>query len=473
MSRLPLALLLVSGVAQAESATMSTVQLTGFPFIQQKPDFCGEADVAMAMGQLGHAVTQDQVFALGGVDPAKGRGVHADELATALRALGVEPGRVWFHIDPKHAKSEVDSQWQALYDDLKAGQPSIVCMHYADEPHTTEHFRLITGYDANTDEVVYQEPAEENGANRRMKRELFEKLWVFKPNSSRWMVIRLQMPAPKQPPSLTQESTPTLADVVQRVMTLKEKLPDSFTVVWEKPFLVIGDETPAKVRERSTTLVRHTRDLLLKDFFTTSPSHIQEVWILKDKASYERYSKEWFNTIPDTPYGYYLNEQRALVMNIKPGYGTLTHELVHPFMEEAWKDAPPWLNEGLASLFEQPAEEKGHMVGHVNWRLPGLLDDFKHNEVLSFQKLAHLSNDEFYSDGPGDHYAQARYLCYWLQEKGLLIKLVRRAQELKDKDPTGWDALREVLGDDPEAAFKEWEKFVKGLSYPSRHTPRS
>ena len=57
----------------------------------------------------------------------------------------------------------------------------------------------------------------------------------------------------------------------------------------------------------------------------------------------------------------------------------------------------------------------------------------------------------------------ARYLCYWLQEKGLLIKFVNRAQELKAKDRTGWRALEEVLGKDPDTFQKDWEKFVLAL----------
>ncbi len=57
----------------------------------------------------------------------------------------------------------------------------------------------------------------------------------------------------------------------------------------------------------------------------------------------------------------------------------------------------------------------------------------------------------------------ARYLCYWLQEKGLLIKFVTRAQELKAKDATGWTALQEVLGADPDTLQKGWEKFVLAL----------
>ena len=441
----------------------ASVQLDGFPFVKQKPDFCGEADVEMAMRRLHHEVTQDQVFALADVDPTKGRGAVTNELAAALRALGSDPGPVWFH--PKSA-SDIDAQFAALHADLAAGTPSIVCMHYSDEPHTTEHFRLITGYDADTDEVVYQEPAEDNGAGRRMKRALFVKLWTFHPSATRNTMIRLRVPAPEVPPSIAPESAPTKADAVQHVMQMKDDgmLPASMTLAWEKPFLVVGDEGAAQVRERAKGLVRWTRDLLLKDFFDAAPSTLQEVWILKDADSYVHTSKTLFKNTPDTPYGYYLSGRRALIMNIKPGYGTLTHELVHPFFDEAWGEPPAWMNEGVASLFERPAEKAGHLVGKVNWRLPGLLDGLKRDDAPSFHDLVHFTTDEFYDDDTGVHYAEARYLCYWLQERGLLSKVVRRAHELRAKDPTGWSALTEVLGKDPDAFRAEWETYVKGLT---------
>jgi hypothetical protein len=236
------------------------------------------------------------------------------------------------------------------------------------------------------------------------------------------------------------------------------------TLVLEHPFLVVGNEAPETVKSRAKSLVRWTRDLLLKDFFEHAPDHVEEMWVLKDAPTYERYSKELFNITPDTPYGYYLSSRRALVMNIRPGGGTLVHEMVHPFMHQAWPEAPGWLNEGLASLFEFPYEERGHLKGRVNWRLPALKKGLAVKVVPSFKSLAHLSQEAFYEDPYGVHYAQARYMCHWLQERGLLVKFVRRAVELKDVDGSGWQALTEVLGRDPDSFRTEWERYVLGLS---------
>ncbi len=451
-------LLLALGAAPLES-----VMLDGFPFVQQKPDFCGEADVEMALRRLGRDVTQDDVFNVSGLDPLKGRGVWADSLRDALVNLGMNPGQVWYRVNPSHAVKEVDAQFRALHADLRAGTPSIVCMHYDDSPNTTEHFRLITGYDAKTDELVYQEPAEANGANRRMKRDTFLSLWPFKPAKDKWTVIRLRLEPTAATPPLVRPSSPTPAEVSQHVQKLKETLPPGFTLAWEKPFLVIGNEAPETVRSRGKDVVRWTRDLLLKDFFEKAPSKLEEVWVFKDATTYEHASRTLFATEPTTPYGYYLSSRRAMVMNIRPGYGTLTHELVHPFMHENWPDGPAWLNEGLGSLFEFPGERDGHFIGQLNWRLPAVQAAIRDKSVLKLSELISTSDEAFYADDSGVHYAMARYLCYWLQERGLLIRFVRRAQALKATDHSAGKALEEVLGGPPDTFQKDWEKFVLGL----------
>lgn len=430
-------------------AASPSVQLEGFPSVTQREDFCGEAAVEMALRRSGVALTQDDVFNVSGLSPLKGRGVHADELATALRALGVEPGQVWF-------QSDAQTQWKALYDDLVRGVPSIVCMHFDASPETTEHFRLVSGYDAATDEVIAEDPAD--GQRHRWRRDEFLKLMVFAPKSKKFNFIRLRVPAPLTPAPRTrsprEREQPTPADVAQHVMALKPSLPPGYELAWEAPFLIIGPDV-----KKGLGVVSWTKRLLLKDFFARAPSTLEEVWLFTDAPSYVKYSRALFRTDPDTPYGYYLPGREALVMNVRPGYGTLTHELVHPFVHENWPDAPAWLNEGLGSLFEQPQERGGRFTGGLNWRLPHIQGALASRRGLRLAALTRLSDEAFYDDDTGVHYAAARYLCFWLQERGLLVKFVTRAFELRDADV----ALEEVLGAPLDAVQADWEAFVLGL----------
>ena len=102
------------------------------------------------------------------------------------------------------------------------------------------------------------------------------------------------------------------------------------------------------------------------------PRDIVEVWLFGDARSYRRHALAIFGDRPDTPYGYFTPEHQALVMNIATGGGTLVHELVHPYIDNDFPRCPSWLDEGLASLFEQCQDHGGHIWGLTNWRLPGL-----------------------------------------------------------------------------------------------------
>jgi hypothetical protein len=249
---------------------------------------------------------------------------------------------------------------------------------------------------------------------------------------------------------------------------LKPKVPPGFTVVAQPPFVVIGDEPPAIVQQRATNTVKWAVDKLKQDFFKRNPAEIIDIWLFRDGTSYTNHARRLFQETPFSPFGYYSAEQRALIMNIATGTGTLVHEIVHPFLAANFPQCPPWFNEGLASLYEASVEKDGHIRGLVNWRFKGLERAIKEGKTLSFQRLTSMTSVEFYGGGNGgtysQYYAQARYLCFYLQEKGLLVKFYHEfAASVKD-DPTGYATLKRVLAErDMEAFQKKWEKFVLEL----------
>jgi hypothetical protein len=246
------------------------------------------------------------------------------------------------------------------------------------------------------------------------------------------------------------------------------KVPEGFTVVAQPPFVVIGDEPPAQVRLRATNTVNWAVDRLKQDYFQRDPLEIIDIWLFRDRTSYTNHARLLFNDTPTTLFGYYSAEHRALIMNIATGGGTLVHEIVHPFMRANFPDCPSWFNEGLASLYEHAAEKGGHIRGRINWRFKGLEQAIKQGRTIPFQQLTAMSEAEFYG-GSGNtnynrHYGQARYLCYYLQEKGLLTNFYHEFAANAKRDPTGFNTLKRVLGEDDMAAFqKKWEKFVLAL----------
>ncbi len=269
-----------------------------------------------------------------------------------------------------------------------------------------------------------------------------------------------------QPQSPTPTERFTDADFAQHIEKLKGRLPnDEFRIVLQKPFVVVGDAGQAQVERWATATVKWAVDSIKQDYFTKDPEHIIDVWLFKDAESYKKHNKILFNTEPGTPFGYYSSTHRALVMDISTGGGTLVHEIVHPFVESNFSECPSWFNEGLASLYEQSANKNGHIVGLTNWRLRGLQLAIEDDRVPNFEELCSTSRRAFY-DGKSTNYAQARYLCYYLQEKNLLIKFFHEFCANVDRDPTGYETLQKVLDrTDMEEFQKQWEAFVLKLRF--------
>ena len=216
--------------AATRADALLDVLIRGVPHVHQKPDFCGEACLAMYLNRLGKSVDQDWVFDQTGVDPRLGRGAYTAELVRAARRIGFDTGDVWYKVPAANAAAGLDAQFRALHADLGRGIPSIVCTRYDDRRGSSEHFRLVLGYDARRDEVVYHEPAVAAGAYQRMKRAELLKLWPLHYERDTFTVIRIRL----EQGDLAVRPTPGgfgPAAFAQHMMELRKKLPPGFSVV--------------------------------------------------------------------------------------------------------------------------------------------------------------------------------------------------------------------------------------------------
>ena len=76
-----------------------------------------------------------------------------------------------------------------------------------------------------------------------------------------------------------------------------------------------------------------------------------------------------------------------------------------------------------------------------------------------------MSDAAFYSQPNG--YAQARYLCYDLQEQGLLRDYFRRFVADQAQDPTGYASLKAILGEPDMADWERaWRRRTMSLRFP-------
>jgi hypothetical protein len=445
--------------------------IAGVPFVRQRPDFCGEACVEMALRRLGHKVSQDDIFNLASIKPELARGALAKELVRAIKKLGFDPGPVWFPIskDPQQAAPQLEQQLKALRTDLRDKIPSIICTTFGDPPDLTQHFRLAIGYDARRQEVIYHDPALDDGAGRRMtRRQLFAR-WPLEYKSSQRILIRIPLRSKKLTiPAARGGITP--AHYAQQIMKLKETfagLKGRFSIAISEPFVVVGDSR-ADVQSYAGGLIKWAVSELKDYYFAKDPSAIITIWLFKDRRSYWINSTRLTGEEPTTPFGYYSAAHRSLIMDIHTGGGTLVHEIVHPFVEANFPAAPSWLNEGLGSLYEGVGRRNHRIWGYINWRLPGLQRAIRKGGIPRTEDLMAQTTRQFYLRDPGTNYAQSRYLLYYLQDKGLLRTYYQRFVKNQKSDPTGYKTLREVLGtdgDDMNAFQRRWERYVVGLKY--------
>lgn len=255
-------------------------------------------------------------------------------------------------------------------------------------------------------------------------------------------------------------AAPSKDQLVTRASELRTQLEGKgFTVVVEAPFVIVGDESPKRVQSR-VNFVDWVVKLIEKDYFEKQPDKILVIWLFRNINTYKAGAKQFFDDEPTTPYGYYSSEDNALVMNIGPGAGTLSHELVHPYIEANFPDAPSWFNEGLASLYEQPRERAGHMWGTTNWRLPGLTSMISAKKLPPLKELLTSSRDGFY-DASYDSYAYARFLCQYLQDKGKLREFYKAF--VVDTDHTGVVSLEKILGQSVEEFQPVFDKWALSL----------
>ncbi len=218
---------------------------------------------------------------------------------------------------------------------------------------------------------------------------------------------------------------------------------------------------------QSVGLVKNALGAYFTGRFQKKPDHAISVYLFAQAAPYEAYCKAKYGEKCLSKYGFYRPDERRMVMNAGLGLGTLTHELVHPIVETDFPQAPAWINEGIASLFEAPVIPRtGEIHGAKNWRHPRLITALSsptERGVARLDALFGMTDETFRDDAEDLHYAMARYVCQWLDERGKLWAFYQAWRDNAADDPTGVRAFASVMGKPPSELGDAWAKWVKAL----------
>jgi hypothetical protein len=147
--------------------------------------------------------------------------------------------------------------------------------------------------------------------------------------------------------------------------------------------------------------------------------------------------------------GYSVSEDLSMVV-IFPSwdhslYGTSKHELFHLMIRDDFGDAPPWLEEGMAALYEGSEFKGTKIVGDQNWRELGLRVGA--NKRPSIKELVAMDWSQYNSEGREPEgaealqfskvavtHATARYFMMYLDRKGKLAEIYKKMRETKIDD---------------------------------------
>lgn len=203
---------------------------------------------------------------------------------------------------------------------------------------------------------------------------------------------------------------------------------------------------------------------LIKVFFDKGPvrGKTVNIFVFKDYDSYEMGVKRFLGMDPISPYGHYGHTQKYIVVNYETGPGTMVHELTHALMSEDFPEAPIWMAEGMASLYEHCVAEGDMLKGDDNWRLPELQAALKAGTLTPLTTLLSMTPDVFRSHNESLNYAQSRYFCKYLEELGILPRVYKDFRDNYAQDPTGGKMIIRTFGkplEVVEAAWKRWITF--------------
>ncbi len=227
-------------------------------------------------------------------------------------------------------------------------------------------------------------------------------------------------------------------------------------------FLVAGDLGLLDYEYLVDGVLDYCSEALIRAFFDKGSVREKTVniFVFKDYDSYENGLRRFLGMQPISPYGHYGHSQKYIVINYETGPGTLVHELTHALMSEDFPEAPIWLAEGMASLYEHCRAEDDVLKGDDNWRLPELKVALEAGNLTPLPVLLGMTPATFRGNRESLNYAQSRYFCKYLEEMGLLTRIYKDFRDRFQQDPTGGAHLIKAFGKPLEVVDNAWRRWI-------------
>lgn len=215
-------------------------------------------------------------------------------------------------------------------------------------------------------------------------------------------------------------------------------------------------------------------DFYVQKYQVTAPAYFITVYLVPETWELQKLAEKIHGIkVSDSSIGYSYQDDLSIVGVIpKMTYGTLSHELFHLVVHNNFGDIPPWMDEGMASLYEVSKIAKNGIVGLPNWR--GKILERYWQQRPTVRNLVRMDWNSF-NNSEGDYeakqqavnHAMARYFILYLQNKQKLVDVYKafRDRKVEDmKDDPGTDAvllLESVLAQSLPETDKDFVQWFK------------
>ena len=209
------------------------------------------------------------------------------------------------------------------------------------------------------------------------------------------------------------------------------------------PFIIANSKYAAP--EQALTIARGLEkyaSFYATEFGIPRPTKFITIYVVSDAREMENFAATLHGIkVSEGSIGYSFPFDLSMV-GVVPGteFGTLAHELFHLMVRNDFGDIPPWLEEGMASLYEVSGNRGNGIAGAPNWR-GKILKEFWRDRPLIDQlvKMDWRSFDGSTSEGQylrrqAINHATARYVMLYLQDSGRLVDVYRAFRQQKIDD---------------------------------------
>ncbi len=260
------------------------------------------------------------------------------------------------------------------------------------------------------------------------------------------------------------------ADVERAKASVKQLAGSGANVDASAHFVLAGShQTPTQLRAVGQQLDK-VYNFFLTEYAMPAPESLITVYLEPDAAALRARALALHGIeVSPQSIGYSYQADMSMVGIIGatsapvPPVGTLQHELFHLMVRNNFGDIPPWLDEGMAGLYEVTKTEDGRVVGMPNWRGP-VLQQLRplQPSVKDLVKMNWLQfsggENEYDTARQAAIHAKARYLMLYLQNKQKLRDVYRAFQSREiGSDPAA--LLSATLQTDLSALehdFQDW-----------------